>query len=1192
MPFTGTSRFQILDKLGEGGMGVVYDVYDRERGMRVALKYLRRVNDSMGLYRFKREFRALSNLSHPNIITLYELISVGEEWYFTMELIEGVDVLHYVRTERSGELEYGETVTGASLLDTATQIELNVGASSALSRPRGERVRAPSPTPTSSLSTTTTRITEGLALPPIPARRTPISDIVSLDRMRDALAQLASALDALHAADMIHRDLKPANVRVTREGRVVLMDFGVVVEMQQPHSLERKGSAVGTPAFMAPEQSGDDGRPTAAVDWYAFGVLLYLAMTQRLPFEGTVMQVLDTKRSHDPLPPRVFTEGVPPDLERLCMALLDRDPARRPGGAEVLDRLGRGGPRKVPSLVEPTLDLGGRPFVGRARELGELRRSFDEACEQGGGCVIVAGPSGIGKSSLVERFLRELRIRRMADDAPAQTSRTTPVPLILSGRCHERETLPFKAFDGVIDALVGALIQLSEERRAELLPEDLRLLERMFPVLRRLSNSEAQRRADPPPLEMRGRAFQALRALLASLAATRPVVVQIEDLQWADEESLKLMRALLTPPVPVGLLVLTTIRSRPASAEDQDEGMGRVLSASDIEAELGAEVCRSIALPPLTAEEQRALVSRLGRGVSPAAEFWDQAMGHPMLLVELARMAEETPGVAEHGGALRLEDILHERVQRMPAQARALLEAVAVAGTPTPLRVLGVAAELSSSDTERAVALLRIGQFVHTYQSGLEPWIGAYHDKIREALVSRAEAEHTAALHRRLAEALEDWRQAPPGLLARHWHAAGEVQRAAECALEAARQAAHTLAFERASAFYRQVVEYLADSADGEATSALRCRAWLGLAEDLRVLDRTDEALALLERVESEAQNYELTSELAALYYMRGNLLFPRGDLDGCMAAHAQARVMAKRAGSPEREAQALSGLGDAYYIRGEMRAAHEYFDACIALCRAHGFVEIEVANLAMRGITRYYDQNDLSSALRDGMDAVTAAAWIGHTRAEIVARNGCVGWFLTEMGRFEEATREFETARAAARRLGARRFEPNSLNWLAKIAYLQGRRDEAAELAQRSLAVCRETSFAFVGPMALAVVALTSRDEQTRLEALAEGERILAQGSASHNYLYFYRDGIDALLAAGDFERALRYADALEAYPGGEVMKWCRFFAQRARLLCAAGQGELSEELREELSRLRTQARVIGLFTAARALDEALRDA
>src|SRR5262245_10950607 len=243
--FRGTDRFIVKRRLGAGAMGVVYQAFDRERGTEVALKTLRSV-DAAGIYRFKQEFRALTDISHPNLISLNELVSAGDTWFFTMELVDGMNLLAYVR--EGADAASAETLTDVS-----------------------------GPNPVASAAASVARDARPLSA-------------VDLGRLRHTMRQLAEGVYVLHQAGMLHRDIKPSNILVTREGRLVLLDFGLVAEMSSQRRPERGGPVVGTAAYMAPEQGA--GMPLSeASDWYAVGVVLYQALTRRLPFVGEVIEV-------------------------------------------------------------------------------------------------------------------------------------------------------------------------------------------------------------------------------------------------------------------------------------------------------------------------------------------------------------------------------------------------------------------------------------------------------------------------------------------------------------------------------------------------------------------------------------------------------------------------------------------------------------------------------------------------------------------------------------------------------------------------------------------------------------------------------------------------------------------------------------------------------------------------------------
>jgi tetratricopeptide (TPR) repeat protein len=351
----------------------------------------------------------------------------------------------------------------------------------------------------------------------------------------------------------------------------------------------------------------------------------------------------------------------------------------------------------------------------------------------------------------------------------------------------------------------------------------------------------------------------------------------------------------------------------------------------------------------------------------------------------------------------------------------------------------------------------------------------------------------------------------------------------------------------------------------------------------MRIVERLDEALDVLAKAEATATRHALNGELSRVHYFRGNILFPRGDVDGCLREHELARELARAAASPEDEARALSGLGDAYYLGGRIVTAEKHYDACVGLCRDNGYRAIEVANLSMVGHMRLY-LNELSAARDDCRSAVAAAAEVGNHRAEMIARGSCLAKVLFDMADFAGAQEELRIGLDLARRLGAQRYEPMYMSFLGKILAIEGKRAEARALLKDAVAVSRETGLGYAGPMALGALALVTDDAGDREQALAEGVALLREPRPSHNYLWFYRDAMEACLGARDWEGVERHARALGEYTAAEPLPWSEFFLARGRALADHGRGAEDKGRLAELRRIGADA---GLHAALQALSE-----
>ncbi|WZO98998.1 protein kinase [Isosphaeraceae bacterium EP7] len=811
--FAGNDRFTVLRRLGEGGMGVVFEAIDRERDLVVALKTIRDFDPS-ALYWFKKEFRVLENVVHPNLVRLWELFSDGDRWFFTMELVHGTNFFDFVRpAEWSFDggiirpmVETLSLGASPSSTESATTPSSTVADTGAI---RGEPA-APGAAPPSTTRREFFASTEPINAP-TSAGATPTTPeaLAALDvaRLRSAMRQLAGAISTLHSLGKLHRDLKPSNVMVERGGRVVVLDFGVAAELSgldDPDSTENH--VVGTVGYMSPEQAAG-GLLTPASDWYSVGVMLYAALTGRLPFIGSSLEVLTRKVREDPQPPSRLVEGLPDDLCSLCMELLSRVPETRPQGDEVLRRLGAAGPA---TATGAETRQGSRPFLGRGPHLAALAESLEGARRGRAVVAFVQGRSGVGKSALVQHFFGGLR------DADV---------VVLEGRCFEQESVAYKALDALVDSLSRFLRRLSRLEVEALLPRDIATLARVFPVLRRIEAvaGAPHRSAEPPdPQELRRRAFAALRELMGRIGDRRPLILHIDDLQWGDLDSADLLSDLLRPPDAPALLLLCCFRSEYASASPclirlRAGGEDGAPSPERFEIEVEA----------LTGDEARDLARLLLAREGPAPEplvdlIARESGGSPYFVYELSHFITgggELSDSLASSGEFSLDEVLWRRVRELPAGPRRLLEAISVAGQPvrqtSACRVAGL-----GTDGFAALSFLRANNLVRGRGPGALDVVEAYHDRIRETVERRLTPSEREAWHLKLALELEETGEADPETLSVHFAGGGRASSAAEYVIRAAADAVQALAFDRAATLYRRALDLT--PADDPGAPALR----------------------------------------------------------------------------------------------------------------------------------------------------------------------------------------------------------------------------------------------------------------------------------------------------------------------------------------------------------------------------------
>jgi len=771
--FEGTERFVLDGRIGEGGMGVVYRARDAESTLPVALKTMAYVEPA-ALLRFKNEFRALADISHPNVVQLYDLVSEGEHWFFTMELLDGVDFLRWVHHGEEIPTELNSLLTPwAGPPQTWDPAELTIDA--------GQLPEA-------------TSSTSGV----MASQRLPnTARLCDVERLRPALRQLAEGVAAIHAAGKLHRDIKPSNVLVTRDGRVVLLDFGVVGDLAAARDNTRlEDQILGTPAYMAPEQAR--GAPAGApADWYAVGVMMFEALTDRLPFDGSPQDILFSKQGARARRPSTLVDGVPEDLDALCVELLHADAKQRPRGEDILRRLSQSeDPARRSHSAQTTGAL--RPFVGREQQLHVLSAAFESSLQGRAVVVLMSGRSGMGKSTLAQRFLSRLSRERGAR--------------VLSGRCFEREALPFKGMDSVVDELSRYLTATPPRAIEEALPSGIHYLARVFPVLRGvpcLANVPQPAFEVVEPIELRKRAFAALKELLFVIGAHDPLVVHIDDIQWSDIDSLVLIEELLQPPNAPALLLVCGFReemrqSSPVLLEflAMLDRLDRRVDVREVSVDqLSSE--EAVQLAALALDGSEAVPSELARAIAL------ESHGVPIFVAELAQWQRERRARGDAGSeqarGVSLEQVIQNRVAELPSEASSLLEVLSVANGPVPYALAERAVGIPRNDALRA--RLRAARLVRTFRADGQDFAETYHARVRESVVFNLTADRKRSCHAALAEALEVSGHADPEALVEHYLGAGDVARARKHVLSAAAAAEAGLAFMRAARLYRMAIE-------------------------------------------------------------------------------------------------------------------------------------------------------------------------------------------------------------------------------------------------------------------------------------------------------------------------------------------------------------------------------------------------
>jgi serine/threonine protein kinase/tetratricopeptide (TPR) repeat protein len=1017
-------KYEIERLLGVGGMGAVYLARRIALGDRVAIKsILATHNTETNRARFLREARAAAAIRHPNVVQVFDFGQPPDHApYMVMEYLEG---------------------------------------------PTLAAVLAEGP--------------------------------LSLARALPMFAGVCSAVEAGHRRGVIHRDLKPGNVILARtdDGRetVKVLDFGLArLTGDDGSRLTNPGSMIGTCSYLAPELI-DTGHATAASDIWALGVLLYEMVTGRSPFKGptnaaTIMKIA----AGDYDPPSAAVPDLPPPVVAGIAAALTHDPSERPGSPEALaglvgaplresasaesrvafDRLVEMSAVGRPAELEPSM-IGGlarsslseltisdtgenvdggektiapseteqpqphaATVVGRDHELESLRREYRAVLEGRGRVLVIVGDAGVGKTTVLEEFCK------WAAEQGAYISR---------GRFFGYEgdrPPPYEVF----------LWMQSSSSSSSSSPHQNRP---------RRPSSSGGSPASEQDAHDKWQVFSTMAAQFVSRAQGRPLVIALDDLQWATALDLEFLGYLPRAAEPHPVVVVGTARAN--SGEPQPSELEHWLS------QLGAQrSLRTIEVERFSLEEVRAWFKAVFPGIrirSPDLRRLHHATsGNPFYLAEVVhRLVDDGQIVREAGGwacapldAVVLPEtvnaVVRSKLEGLSEPVRVVLETACVIGEEFRFETLQRA--LKADEDELETLLDDAVRRRLLTEDGLTPGSDYRFESatLRGVLYDSLSKRRRIRLHRSVVEAMGELYGHDGDRIAKvlcyHYHAIGEPESTLSWGLRAAAECLRRNDVDSADLALKRAREAVASAAKDSATEDdARTRLdWLTGVLYNRI-GRLEEAQALLagalEHLDAggdESLRLDVLLEL-------GECHLGRGDFDAGRDVGLQAVEAARSLGDVGRELAAAVTAARCTAPRGDLAAAQALLEPVVdtdANDEQAPIVALALAELgwvhAKRG---HFDDAEAVAARGRAL-----ARRVGDLHSEYRAVS-VLGLNFLEAGDQASAIRYLQEALELARQLSLRRREGVELHNLGEAHYLLGRHDEALGFAFSALGIFTE---------------------------------------------------------------------------------------------------------------------------------------
>ena len=1018
------AQYEILDLLGEGGMGKVYRARDTQHGRIVALKVLSGGTSASRevRQRFRREASAGLRLGHPNLVKIYDIGEEEGQFFISMEFVDGKTLRQLLRQ---------------SPLKPQQLIDIGIA------------------------------VCEGLA--------------------------------HAHGLGIVHRDIKCDNLMVTAEGAVKVMDFGIA-KVQDASILTQEGAVLGTAAYMSPEQAIGELVDQRS-DIFSLGVVFFEALTGQLPFPGDYeLAVIYSIISLEPLDIRTLNKDVPEPLEQIIVKALRKEPRQRYQSVdEMIQDLtkvkafleGRQGKAKSPPKLIASVDWqkrgeGGleltsarrRGFearlAGREEEFETLTRLLNQAAQGKGQAVFIAGEAGIGKTRLVlelEKYARTMKVRTLVGTCPFRQGVYPYQPFVEAIRSYFE-------FEGVTTSK-----KLEEFIRAKA-PE----LTALLPVIRVFLNISGKEKV---AIESKEQLWDAMTRLIVKISQERPFILFLDDLHWADENTLQLLLYSVRTTLASRLMIVGTYRPEDA----RTTAGGEMHPLPGVQREMQREgILTIIGLARLEETDIEEMICSLFQdsdfGMPFCQSLHKETEGNPFFVMETLKLLKVEGIIEKDNGGYHLredyeqitipgkiQDIVMRRIERLSREEREMLEIGAVEGDTFHSDTIGNCLGINRMELLRKLQSLERDHLVIYPKDKLYCFD---HGKIREFLYDAIIPELRIEYHGIIGDYLagtygEDEHLAPD--IAHHFLEARADRKALPFLVVAGERAKEVFANSQAIGFYTKALRIVRNAEEaGMGIEALDQKSTVleGMGDVFALTGKHDDALGCYSELKAVSRpsslgQVKLLWKLGAVHVSKGENEKATEILDDATAAYER---MTKHAGgdgqstpmrSEDPRAQELSAtFGKIKFTRARVfKATGKYEEAKKEIEEGLKILE-DKGNLKERAQA----YNDLGNILFDQGDYEQAETMYRsglNVRERIADKKGIaeaynnLGIICCEQGEYEKAAEMMEMSIGLMNEIGFRIGIAGTYTNLGAIYHDQGRYQEAFDTHQTSLSISKE---------------------------------------------------------------------------------------------------------------------------------------